>query len=75
MAQRTCSVQPAPRYASLAVAANYAGGCSVRTIRRMISSGEISGYKLGRHLIRVDLNEIDKLLRRIPTAEGGPDAA
>ena len=46
-------------------AAAYAGVCT-RTIRRMISRGELTGYRLGQRLILVDLNELDAALRPIP---------
>jgi excisionase family DNA binding protein len=54
-----------PRYASLEEAAAYLGGCNPRTVRREIARGRLTGYKLGR-LVRVDLNEVDALLRPIP---------
>jgi len=41
---------------------------SERTVRRWISSGLVTGYRVGPRLIRVDLNEVDAMLRRIPTA-------
>lgn len=37
------------------------------TIRRKISSGQLTGYRFGTKVIRVDLNEIDALLRPVPT--------
>jgi excisionase family DNA binding protein len=40
---------------------------SPRTIRRMISRGELAGYRLGPRLLRVDEAEVQALLRRIPT--------
>lgn len=55
-------------------AADYAG-VSPRTIRRRIATGDLRGFRLGPRLIRVDRNEIDALLRPIPTVGGGPDAA
>lgn len=64
---------PARRYAPLARAADYVG-CDQRTIRRYIASGQLHGYRLGQRLIRVDLNELDTLMRPIPSAAGG-DAA
>lgn len=36
----------------------------------MISRGEIIGYRLGSRLIRVDLDEIDRVARVIPGARG-----
>jgi len=37
----------------------------------MIADGEIAGYRLGKRLLRIDLAELDSLMRRIPTAGGG----
>lgn len=63
---------PRQRYGSLAIAAEYLG-CSEKHIRRLIASGEITGYRLGKNAraIRVDLDELDAMLRPIPTAGGG----
>nr|WP_234820571.1 helix-turn-helix domain-containing protein [Mycolicibacterium goodii] len=49
----------ARRWASLKQAAEYIGIDDVRTIRRWISEGRITGYKLNQRVLRVDLNEID----------------
>lgn len=67
--------QPASptRLASLAEAAAYAS-CHVKTIRRRISDGSLTGYRFGPRLVRVDLTELDSLVRRIPTT-GGDHAA
>ena len=55
------------RLVSLAQAADEYG-VHPRTIRRRISDGTITGYKLGR-LIRVDLDEVAAAFR--PMAAGG----
>jgi len=34
----------------------------------MIARGELAGYRAGPRLLRVDLNEVDALLKPIPTA-------
>ena len=57
------------RYATLATAADYAGGCDERTLRRYIASGKLTAYRMGPRLVRVDLNEVDNLMRPIPTAK------
>lgn len=56
-------------------------GCDVRTIRNRISDGTLTGFKLpGTRAIRVDLNEVERLLEVIPAAKRqprtpfGPDA-
>jgi len=40
---------------------------SVDTIRRMIASGKITGYRLNGRIIRVDVAEVDAAFRPIPT--------
>lgn len=59
----------ARRLVSLSHAAEYAGVCD-RTCRRWIAAGDLTGYRAGKRLIRVDLNELDAMLRPIPTAGG-----
>ncbi len=55
------------RLASLADAADYAA-VNPRTIRRRIADGSITGYRVGPRIIRIDLDELDALLRPIATA-------
>lgn len=63
------------RAARLAVAADEYG-VSVKTLRRYIASGRLSGYRMGPRLIVVDLDELERLMKPIPTAGvGDPDAA
>ncbi len=62
------------RLVSIAAAANYLDVCQ-KTIRRRISDGTLTGYRLGRRTIRVDLDELDAMLVAIPTAGGGDHAA
>ena len=57
------------RLVSLAVAATYAD-VSTRTLRRYISHGRLTGYRVGPRLIKVDLNELDAMASPIPTARG-----
>ncbi len=64
---------PPRRLASLEHGAVYMD-TSVMTVRRYISSGRLTGYRLGDRLLRVDLNEIDAILRPVPTG-GGDHAA
>jgi excisionase family DNA binding protein len=56
-----------PDYAPIPVAASQVK-VSPRTIRRMIARGELTGYRLGPRILRVDLNELEALLRPIPSA-------
>lgn len=68
------SSPPKRRFSTIADAAEY-GACSPKTIRRMIARGDLTGYRMGPRLVRVDLNELDALLRPIPTAGGGRRAS
>ena len=56
------------RLTSIEAAAQYAD-VSPKTIRRRIADGTVPAYRFGR-LLRVDLNELDAALRKIPV--GGP---
>jgi excisionase family DNA binding protein len=58
------------RYVTLADAAAYVG-CNERTIRRAIAAGEITGYRIGARLVRVDLDQLDaEMVGRVPTTDG-----
>jgi hypothetical protein len=59
--------KPARRLVGLAVAAKHAD-VSIRTLRRYIGQGRLTGYRVGPRLLKVDLNEVDQLARPIPTA-------
>lgn len=61
------------RLTSVNAAAEYAG-VSSKTIRRMVSRGQLTGYRFGNRLIRIDADELNAILRPIPTAGGEPDA-
>lgn len=63
-------VSAAKNLVSPAVAAQHVN-VTVRTVRRYIAAGHLTGYRLGPRLIRVDLDELDAFLRPIPTAAGG----
>jgi excisionase family DNA binding protein len=63
-------VQYYQRFASIREAAEH-GAVSQKTIRRYIASGQLTAYRFGVNLLRVDLSEIDRLLKPIPTAGGG----
>lgn len=62
------------RLESIQHAAEYLG-VAEKTIRRMIARGDLTGYRAGPRLIRVDLNELDAMLRVIPTAGGDQRAS
>ena len=46
------------RYVKQSEAAEYLG-VTDRTIRQMIADGRLTGYRSGRRIVRIDLNEID----------------
>lgn len=58
------------RLVSLDAAATYAA-CSTKTLRRRISDGSLTGYRLGPRLLRIDLDELDAMLRPVPSARVG----
>ena len=60
-----------PRLGSLADAADRMG-VSQRTVRRMIDRGELAGYRLGKRLIRIDLDELEVSMEPIPTKQATP---
>lgn len=65
-----------PRWATLEDAAAHIGGLNPRTIREWIREGLIPGYRFGARFIRVDLNDLDALATRLPSAGPvGGDAA
>ena len=43
-------------------------GLSIRTLRRRIANGDLPAYRSGPRVIRVDPNDVDHLMVRIPTA-------
>jgi excisionase family DNA binding protein len=49
-------------------------GVAPKTIRRRISEGALTGYRLGPRLLRVSRAEVDAMARPIPTV-GRLDAA
>lgn len=57
-----------PRLGSLAAAADRMG-VSPDTVRRMIDRGELTGYRLGKRLIRIDLDELEASIKPIPTEQ------
>ena len=43
-------------------------GVSTKTVRRWIASGQLAGYRMGPRLLRVDPDDLDRMLTLIPTA-------
>lgn len=64
----TAPTTTAPKFASLAAAADIAG-VSVKSLRRYIAAGRITGYRVGPRMIRVNLNELQDFLAPIPVKE------
>jgi excisionase family DNA binding protein len=44
--------------------------CTTRTVRRLIANGDLPAYRLGDRMIRLDMRDVDGLLRRVPTQGG-----
>ncbi|MGO1226702.1 MAG: helix-turn-helix transcriptional regulator [Brachybacterium sp.] len=59
-----------PRWATVEGVADHLGMSTV-TVRRMIAAGDLTGYRVGKRAIRIDLNEVDALLVPIPSAKSG----
>lgn len=58
------------RYVNINDAAAYLS-CAPKTVRRLISAGKLDAYRLGTRAIRVDREQLDALLRPIPSAKAG----
>lgn len=54
-------------FESLAAAAERTG-LSTKTLRRRIASGALVAYRNGPRVLRVDPNEVDRMMVRVPTA-------
>lgn len=64
------AIAASERYITLAEAGDILG-CHPRTVRRLVSSGVISGHRLGTRLLRVKLSEVEKqAMHTIPTVDG-----
>jgi excisionase family DNA binding protein len=50
-------------------------GVNPRTIRRMVSRGQLTAYRVGNKIVRLDSDDVDALPHRIPTAPGDFDDA
>ncbi len=61
------------RPATIAEAAEY-GTVSMRTIHRRIYDGTLPSWKVGPRMVRVDLDDVDRMFRPVPAAGSG-DAA
>ena len=50
-------------------------GVTERTIRNYVSRGQLRAYRVGGRVVRIDQDDIDAMLRPIPTAGGGSRAS
>lgn len=64
------SQSPERRYVSINDAAEYVDAHH-QTIRRWIAEGRITGYRLGPRMIRVDLDELDAMMRPLAAVKRG----
>jgi excisionase family DNA binding protein len=62
------TAEPPRRFSSMDRAAQLAN-VSTKTIRRRIADGSITGYRFGPRVIRVDLDEVESLFKRMPAAD------
>ncbi|OFE14457.1 helix-turn-helix domain-containing protein [Humibacillus sp. DSM 29435] len=53
-------------FESLAAAAERTG-LSIKTLRRRISNGTLAAYRSGPRILRVDPNDVDNMMVRLPT--------
>lgn len=58
--------EPVAKYISQQEAAER-WSVSVDVVRRLISAGKVTGYRLNNRIIRVDVAEVDAAFRPIPT--------
>ena len=58
--------KPSPTQFASQDAAAHRWDVSVDTIRRLISAGKLTGYRLNGRVIRVDLAEVDTCFKPIP---------
>ncbi|GAA4409711.1 hypothetical protein GCM10023168_28690 [Fodinibacter luteus] len=42
-------------------------GLSIRTLRRRVAHGDLPAYRSGPRVIRVDPDDVDRMMVRIPT--------
>ncbi|MER7070671.1 helix-turn-helix domain-containing protein [Terrabacter sp. NPDC000476] len=59
-------------FESLAEAAERTG-LSTKTLRRRIASGMLAAYRSGPRVLRVDPDDVDRMMVRLPTVSLGTD--
>lgn len=75
MATQANNTATQPRWRSLAEASEYSGGIPISTLRDWIRKGRLPAYRLGPRQLQVDLNDLDALRQRVPTAKAPRRAA
>lgn len=63
----TTTARTSRRLVGINQASEYAD-VNPKTIRRWVSAGHVPAYRVGPRLLKIDLNELDAMLRPIPTA-------
>ena len=58
----------APRLTSLVAAAEYLD-VNPRTIRRMIAAGRLRAYRVGTHLLEVDMRQVEAAAVPVPSED------
>jgi excisionase family DNA binding protein len=48
-------------------------GLTARTVRRWIADGQLPGYQVGGHAVRLDVADVEALVRPIPTVRDATD--
>jgi excisionase family DNA binding protein len=61
---------PERKYISLDEAAEFLG-VSSKTIRRLVSSGDLRAYRAGKRLVRLRSSDVESFLKPIATVAGG----
>jgi excisionase family DNA binding protein len=64
---KTFTHAPDRRWTPLTLGAEHVG-VSEKTLRRWIAGGILTGYRVGPRMIRVDLDELEAIMRPIPSA-------
>lgn len=65
------TIPPPPRVLiSLEEGGDRLGGISARTVRRLIADGSLTGYRVSRAALRVDMAEVDALAARVVPTVG-----
>ena len=68
--RRAVTATATRRLVNISAAACYADVHPI-TSRRWVAAGRLPAYRVGPRLLKVDLNEIEDMLRPIPTTCGG----